>query len=240
MNAQDAAFDPIPFAYYLLLYRPDRIRENLERLHRAGLIESTPTLWQVFMGVLYMAHRMAFRPETIGQSPGAPVRGSVRARLLERRPLRLPFLLLARAIAPHDFTGLGTSTEDKIRHLLGAYHPGNNFVYDLQILCAQPGAIERLQRRVQEVVEERTWEARWLKDLTVYEGYHERLLEAVDRVIADGVARPPAGDDNPDTTLTAYLRWCLKQPPSPAATLQAALRGEISFAPRVQRGAAPA
>ena len=35
--------------------------------------------------------------------------------------------------------GLGSSTEHVIRHLLAAYHPGQNFLYDLQILAVEPG-----------------------------------------------------------------------------------------------------
>jgi hypothetical protein len=99
-------------------------------------------------------------------------------------------------------------------------------------LSAQPGALETLRVRAAAVALGQTWKARWLQDLTVYDGYHERLVAAVDRMIAGGIALSPDGDDNPDTTLTAYLRWCLEQPPSPAATAEATLRGQISFVPR--------
>jgi hypothetical protein len=88
MNRTEEARERIDPIYYFLLHRPDRIRENLVRLHRAGVIESIPTLWQIFMGVLYMAHRIVFRPDSIGTNPDAPVRETLAARFLEMRPVR--------------------------------------------------------------------------------------------------------------------------------------------------------
>lgn len=208
----------VPAIYHLLLYKPRQIRRSLIRMRRAGLIEQVPTLWQVTLGVLYMWHRILFRAETIGVGD-EPVRPTRRARLLERKPLRLPFLLRERAITPLDFTGFASGPERIICHLLGAYHPGDNFVYDLQALSANPGALDELRRRVAAVVDTDDARSQWLRDLTVYDGYHERLLAAVDRALAGDFS--VADEANADTTVPAFVAWCTSQPPSPVASLRA-------------------
>ena len=91
-----------PWWSHALLLRPERIERNLERIRRAGMVERTPNLWQITLGVLRMWHRVIFRAETIGTCTD-PVRASLRARLLLHRPLRFPFLLAERVIAPLDF-----------------------------------------------------------------------------------------------------------------------------------------
>ncbi len=211
----------VPALYRLLLYRPRQIRRSLIRLYRAGLIDQVPTLWQVTLGVLYMWHRILFRAETIGVGH-EPVRPTRRARLLEHKPLRLPFLLGERAITPLDFTGFASGPERIICHLLGAYHPGDNFVYDLQTLSANPGALDELRQRVAAVVDSDDARSRWLRDLAVYDGYHERLLSAVDRALAGNFS---VGDeDNADTTVPAFVAWCAAQPATPAASLRVGVK----------------
>lgn len=220
---------------WVLLW-PRRIEANLERLHRAGLIEEVPTLWQVKLGVLRMWHRVLFRRETIGTSKRDPVRPTLRARLLAFRPLRFPFLVAERAIAPLDFSGLASSPERIQRHLLGAHHDGSQLVYDLELLAAHPGALRQLGDRVRAVVEDDTPRSRWLRDLTVYEGYHERLREAVERAIEEGVVLSEDEARDPDISLTAYLRWCSRQPRTPEETWAAARIGVYSVAGGLRRG----
>lgn len=222
-----------PLWAHLLLLSPERIVENLDRVRRAGLVERTPNLWQLGLGVMRMWHRMVFRSDTIGTSTVHPVRPNPRARLLQYRPLRFPFLLAAGAVAPLDLTGLASSPDRLIRHLLGAHHDGEQFVFDLEILSCYPGKLEELAAAVRLVVERDTARHRWLRDLTVYERYHENLLAAVERALAGElqVAAEHAGD--PDISFAAYLRWCAARPETPAATWQAWRRGGL-----LQRGAA--
>lgn len=211
-----------PLWSHLLLFRPRRIRARLDALQRAGALRGPrPTLWQVFLGVLYMWHRIVFRPQTIGLSSAA-VRDTPRARALRLRPLRGPLLFLGRRVNPLDHTGLGSSTDHVVRHLLGAHHDRADFVYDLEILASEPGALEALEDRLRAIVSGEAPDAAFLRDLCVYEGYHEALLSTV---AAWNRGDPPdlSGAD-PDATLRAFLAWCAAQPDRPLGSLRASLR----------------
>jgi len=221
--------EPIPPAAWPILLFARRIERNLRRIRAAGLVDPVPNTWQIALGVLRMWHRMIFRSETIGTSKGNAVRRTLRARLLQYRPLRAPFLIAERAIAPLDFSGLASSPERVIRHLLGAHHDGNQFAYDLQMLSVHPGRLEELLERVRAVVERDDARSRWLRDLTVYEGYHDNLLAAVERSVERGVELPPGEADDPDISFLAYLRWCALQPATPEATLAALRAGTWSL-----------
>jgi len=105
-----------------------------------------------------------------------------------------------------------------IRHLLGAHHDGNQFVYDLQMLQAHPGALDDLRRRLDAVVSGADRRAGWLRDLCVYERYHEDLQAGLARYLAGEVELAEGDGDDPDVSFLAYLRWCARQPPTPAAT----------------------
>ncbi|HEX6837985.1 MAG TPA: hypothetical protein VF334_15515, partial [Polyangia bacterium] len=140
-----------PWWAYAILLDPDRVARRLERIAASGLVARTPNLWQIALGVLRMAHRVAFRSDTVGTC-AAPVRATWRARALHWRALRLPFLLWERAVAPLDFSGLVSSRERIIRHLLGAHHDGHQFIYDLQMLSVDPGALDELCARAAAVV----------------------------------------------------------------------------------------
>lgn len=206
---------------YLFLVDPARAQRNLELIRASGLATAVPNLWQLCLGVARMAHRIAFRSETIGMSRSQQVRPNPRARLLAVRPLRFPFLLAHGSIAPWDLSGLTSSPERLLRHLLGTHHDAHQFVYDLEILRHYPGALEELARRARAVVTRDDRHARWLRDLCVFDGYHEALLATAEAALRDGVHLPPDEADDPDVSFDAYLRWCAQQPPSPRATLEA-------------------
>jgi len=209
-----------PWLAYPLLLSPRRIAANLERVREAGLVAEVPTQWQIALGALRMWHRMIFRPESVGTSPNGKVRPTLRARLLHQRALRFPFLIKERAIAPWDMSGLLSSRERIIRHLLAAYHDRAEFMYDLEILSCYPGALDELHTRAREQVHADAPRATWLRDLTVFDGYHERLLALVEEAIAHGVRVPAASADDPDSSFSGYLRWCAAQPKTPAETLK--------------------
>jgi len=209
---------------------PDRIESALEAVDRAGLVERTPNLWQITQGVLRMWHRVLFRSETIGTCAEDPVRPTWRARLLERRYLRFPFLVAERAIAPLDFSGLASPPERILRHLLGAHHDKNQFAYDLALLTIYPGRLEELERRARAVVDGSDPRAQWLRDLTVYERYHERLLAAAEDAVTRGVQLTDAEAHDPDISFTGYLRWCARQPETPEETWAALRDGRYTIA----------
>lgn len=220
----------VPLPYYLLLWAPGRIQRRLAALEAHGAIDRAPSLYQVWMGVLYMWTRVVLRPSSIGLATDEPVRDTPGARRLRNRLHRLPAILRARAVNPLDQVGLGSSTAHVIRHLTGAYHPGDNALYDLQILDVEPGALDTLRARVAAIVDGTHPDAELLRDLCVYEGYHERLLDMVDRWIEDGA--DGARIDNPDTTLRAFMQWCAAAPPSPGATWRAVRGGHFSLLPQ--------
>lgn len=217
-----------PWYTQLLLGDPDRILVHLERMRTNGIVDVTPNRWQLCLGVLRLWHRNVFRTDTVGTSPGGTVRATWRARLLENRAVRLPFLLAERAVAPLDFTGLRNGPDRLIRHLLGAHHDGNQFVYDLEILAGH-GALEQLRDEVAALLAEDGPRARWLRDLAVFEGYHETLAAAVERAIASGPAMTEAEANDPDLTFRGYLTWCARQPSTPADTLAAWRAGRFAF-----------
>ena len=131
----------------LLLVYPERVRQRLDALHALG-VRPIPNLWQLELGVARMWHRTLFRADTIGTCTAHGVRPTLRARLMKRRALRFPFLVKERAIAPWDMSGLAQDADRMIGHLLTAHHDATQFVYDLQILRATPGALERLRTRL--------------------------------------------------------------------------------------------
>jgi hypothetical protein len=210
-------------------FRPRQVERRLAQLVGAGVIAQAPNHWQLSLGVAYMMHRLVTRPETVGVDPQAVPRPT--RTWLRVRPLRFPVLLYKGAVNPLDHTGLGSSDAHVIRHLVGAFHPGDNFHYDLQLIAHAPGVLEALRTRVLAIVEERSPDAELLRDLVVYEGYHERLLAVTEQWLAEGA--PALSHDNPDTTLPAFLGWCAAQPDTPASTLRAAFAGHLSFAPVV-------
>ncbi|MBK9261239.1 MAG: hypothetical protein IPM54_15715 [Polyangiaceae bacterium] len=218
--------------YRFVLRNPERVEWHLDRLYELGRIDVKPNLWQVSLGVAYMLHRMVFRPSTIGIDE-TPVRRTFRARLWQYRPLRFPFLLWQKAIDPIDLTGLSGSMERKHSHLVGAYHPGDNALYDLECMTCDADALAKLREDVVKIIQGDSARARFFQDLTVYEGYHPRLLQLIDRAMAGDFAPQPGKEDHPDTTLRGFLRWCAAQPDTPEATFDALLQGTLRFEPKL-------
>jgi hypothetical protein len=220
----------MPWHAWALMF-PRAIAKNLERVREHGVVREVPNHWQITLGVVRMWARLAFRPETVGMSRGHPVRPTWRARVLAYRPLRFPFLLKERAVAPLDYSGLASPPERIIRHLLGAHHDGAQFVYDLELLSAHPGKLDDLHRRVLDIVGKDDARSRWMRDLCVFDRYHENLLAAVEDALAHGPRLPEPEASDPDISFVAYMRWCALQPATPAATLAAIRRGELDLGP---------
>ncbi|MEZ4269712.1 MAG: hypothetical protein R3F39_25415 [Myxococcota bacterium] len=179
-----------------------------------------------------MLHRIINRPETIGMSRDFAPRPGWRARAFRFRPLRFPFLLWERSVAPLDLTGLVSPPERIARHLLGTHHDGVQFIYDFQLLALHPGALERLRDEARAVVAHDNRRSRWLRDLAVYERYHEKLLAALDDAVDHGIHVPEAYRDDADVSLAAWLAWCAATPPTPGAAWKAWRAGELRFDPR--------
>jgi hypothetical protein len=79
------------------------------------------------------------------------------------------------------------------------------------------------------VVENDSRRNEWLRDLTVFEGYHESLLAAVDSAIARGISLSEEERWDADVSLSGYLSWCAQQPSTPAATIRAVVEGTFAF-----------
>jgi hypothetical protein len=216
-----------PWYLYFILGRPHKVRANLNRVLSAIDMETQPNLWQLSLGVLRMWHRLIFRGETVGLCTDHPVRDNWRARLFLYRPLRFPFLWKEKAIAPFDHTGLLSSPERVISHLVGTHHDGAQFVYDFELLKGHVGMLDQLRSQALRIVETDDKRSRWLKDLCVYENYHETLLRAVDD-FAHGRLEIPQQDD-PDITLPAFLNWCAAQPEDPRHSLSSWRKEKMSL-----------
>lgn len=222
----------LPLYSYLLLIDPARVLANLDRVAAAGVIERRPNLWQLCLGSLRMWHRLIFRPDTIGNSTVRPPRRTLRARLLAHRAIRLPALLVERAVAPWDFTGLFSSPDRTIRHLLGASHDRDEFIFDFQILAGHPGRLDEVVDKARRVVENDTARSRWLRDLVVFDGYHEALLEAAESATRSELELTAAEAADPDHSLTGLLHWCADAPETPHATWLAWRAGTFRLGPR--------
>jgi hypothetical protein len=219
----------VPWYVRPFLFRPATIVSHLERMRAAGHVDVAPTPWQLSLGVMRLWHRLMTRPDTVGSS-ASPIRATWRARLLAHKSVRFWALLAERAIAPLDFTGLASPPARVIRHLLGAHHDQHQFVYDLELL-AHHGALDALHAAVRQVVADDGARGRWLRDLVVYDGYHEALLDAVERALADGPTAQLTPEErvDPDVSFAAYLRWCARQPATPGETLAAWRAGTFRF-----------
>lgn len=219
----------IPLLSRVLLLSPERVIARLDALERAGLVERAPNPWQLTLGILRMWHRVIFRADTIGTCRDLPVRDTWRARMLAFRPLRFPFLLSERAIAPWDLTGLFSAPERIVRHLMGAHHDGAQFVYDLELLAPDPVWLARVRDEAQAIVDGTHPRGEWLRDLVVFERYHEHLVEAVERAIAGETTLSREERLDPDLTLEGYLRWCARQPATVAETIEAWRAGRFTL-----------
>lgn len=239
--AAAAAAGAIPWHARLVLLRPRRVARALAAIERSGRHARVPNLWQVELGVLRAWHRLLFRPHTVGTAVAAPVRDDPWARRLENRAVRLPFLLREGSVAPWDLSGLLSPPERLVRHLLGTHHDGAQSAYDIELLSLHAGALEDLRARACAVVDgDGDPRARWLRNLCVYEGYHERLLAEVERFLAAGAALPADRAADPDVSFAAFLDWCAAQPATPRAAWRAWRAGELRFAPATPGGVEPA
>lgn len=207
---------------WLLLF-PDRIQARLEEIRRAEVVapEEVPNLWQIQLGVARMWHRVFFRPETIGMCADFQPRTTLRARILQLRPLRFPFLLRERAVHPLDFSGLASSPERVASHLLGAHHDGIQFHYDFELLATHPEQLRWVREQAEAIIAGTHPRGEWLRDLVVFENYHENLLAALDAFLRGELIPPVEQRDDPDILLAAYLRWCARQPATPRETVSA-------------------
>lgn len=228
-----SARSELPWIARWILIDAAGVERGLDRLRASHAFDAVPNSWQITLGVLRMWHRIAFRSETIGTSAARP-RRTLRARLLAYRPLRFPALVRERAIAPLDSSGLLSTRERVIRHLLAAHHDQNQFAYDLEMLRADPGALDELETRTAAIALGLDPRAEWLRDLVVFEGYHEALLAAVRRALAGDFGLSPAERVDPDISFGAYLAWCARQPATPRETMDAMLAGRFD----VERGIA--
>lgn len=220
----------IPMHAHFLLF-PRAIQRSLERVRASGIVaaDEVPNLWQLQLCVLRMWHRVFTRPESIGMCTDFAPRRTWRARLFHARPLRFPFLLAERAVHPLDFSGLASSPERVVRHLLGAHHDGVQFHYDLELLTLDPARLLEVRDEARAIVDGTHPRGEYLRDLVVYERYHENLLVAVEAFLAGDLKVPPAQQDDPDIVFAAYLRWCARQPATATETWKAFREGRYSI-----------
>lgn len=208
----------------------DAIGRALETLRARQLVPLVPTRFQLLLGVARMQYRLLFRSETVGTSRTRAARRTLRARLFSWRAIRLPFLILEGAVAPLDLSGLASSRERILRHLLAAHHDADEMAYDLELLALHEGALAELERRARDVVTGRDPRAPWLRDLTVFDGYHEALLVMTERALAWEPILAPDRARDPDVSFFGYLAWCAAQPLTAREAIAAWRRGALQLA----------
>jgi len=164
-------------------------------------------------------HRLIFRSETVGQSHSNPIRTTLRAKVWAMRPLRSPFLLHERAIAPLDLSGLLSGTDRIVCHLVGAHHDGNQFAYDLEMLAATPTKLHETLARARAIASGTDARSEFFRDLCVYDGYHASLAAACERAIGGDYGLSDEEAASPDISFGAYLAWCAAQPQTLEETL---------------------
>jgi len=221
----------------ILLLSPKRITRRLQTASSMGVVDQVPNEWQLGLIVLRMWHRVLFRSDTVGTSPSGTVRNTRRARLFQNRAFRLPALLATRAVAPMDYTGLASSADRLIGHILKAHHDGIDFIYDLEILACHPGGLETLVERTRSIVDGSNPKSEFYRDLVVYEGYHEGLLEVAEGALERGLELRPEDLDDPDRSFLAMIRWAASEPDTPEAWFERALGLDVggdSLPPAVQ------
>jgi hypothetical protein len=219
-----------PWLSRVILLDPARVGAGLARVRASGVVRDVPNVWQIALGVLRMWHRVLFRSETIGTCREHPVRSSWRARALSFRAVRFPFLLHERAVAPLDFSGLMSGEDRIVRHLFGAHHDGVQFLYDLELLSTFEGGVDRLVRAARAFEGGDARRREWLRDLVVYDHYHESLLAAVEAFAAGRFEAPDDARGDPDLSFAGYLAWCARQPATPEETLAALREGRYTVA----------
>ena len=208
------------FAHRILLIRPSQVRRNLAHIDRSNLTPHTPTDWQIAVGVLRMWYRMIFRSNTIGVSQTHPPRSSKWARGLQYRLLRFPFVLWEGSVSPWDLSGLTSSPDRLICHVVGTHHDNEQFVYDLEILSCYPNALPQLKRKVDAIVSGTDPRSEWLQNLVVYEAYHKSLLGYMKRIEVSNwkVSLSSEVKRSIDISFYATLTWCSQQPLTPRET----------------------
>jgi hypothetical protein len=213
----------------LLLLRPERIQQHLDAIARAPVaaphlakIGGIPNRWQIAQGVMRMLHRILFRFNSIGLSRDNPVRKGLRARILQFRPVRAPFLFAANALHPLDLSGLLSTPRDIADHLVGTHHDRHQFAYDLQILRAlSPETLAAVHARAREVVAGGSAKAAFYRDIVTFDGYHESLIDSMEAAMAGEERLSDAETEDPDVSFWAWLGWCKAQPETPTATFRA-------------------
>jgi hypothetical protein len=173
-----------------------------------------PSRAQLSRAVARMWRRLVVEPGAFGLS-SSPPRRSWRARLLRGRALRVPFLVWEGSVVPGDLSGLRSSRDVIVRHLVGTHHDVHRGLaqarYDLEILALHPDGLPTLRRTCAAILDGTHPHAELYRDLCVYEGYHEGLLALVDDVLANGFT----ATDDPDASFFALLRACSTLPDTP-------------------------
>lgn len=195
--------------------RGERARRRIAHWVDRGALPGAPSRWQIAVG--WLAQMPFYLAETELE------RAASRRTAMGQVPVRVPLQAL---YAPGQVwlgTGLAEPSDTIARHLLSVFHEDGLIAYDLQLLAADPGALDALADRAQRVATgEDAW-SRLLVPLTGSAGYHERLALRA-REAAAGVF--PVGDCDPRfASLVGFLRFCLDLPAWPPPSFYGFERG---------------
>ncbi len=186
----------------MLASRTERTRRRITHWVVRGDVPRAPTRWQIAVG--WLAQMPVYLAETDLE------RATSRRTLLGQVPLRAPLQALYVPQQVWLGTGLAETQETIVRHLLSVLHEDGLLAYDLQLLAADPGALEALASRASAVAEGRDRWSRLLIPLVGGAGYHRRLAARAREAAAGAF---PTGDCDPRfASLVGFLRFCLDLP----------------------------
>lgn len=185
--------------------RNDRIERRLSYFVARGELERAPTRWQLFAGWLVML------PVTLGESPRE--RAISRRTWLGQVPVRAPLQALYCPRQAWVDTGLGAPVGVIVKHLVSVFHEDAFLGYDLQLLAAEPGGLERLAGAAERHARGRGPLSRGLRSMVGDPAYHARLAGHARR--AGRSVYPPSDLDPRFASLVGFARFCLTLPAWP-------------------------
>jgi len=209
-----------------LYVRPGEVRDRLEALHAAGLVEVVPTRAQIFFGGLDM---LRFVIEPLARE------------YYEQKGISFGFHQLLRVlddpVSMIDPTGFLSERDTIIGHVMQVVHL--NPVYDLQLMEMFPGGLDELERQVAAMVAGTHPRHGTISAIIEEPGYHAVLLDYVRRYRRDRTAPPPVRPQGPlrrdpavaaaertFATLPGFLRYCRRLPAGGFAGLRRLRRVE--------------
>lgn len=199
--------------FFGAVLRPSVVQRRLERLRELGHCDHTPRIAQLLVA---SRHQLSF-------SLGAETRLFYEAQGIpwNRHNLKR---FVAYPTTMMDPVGLFLSPDSIVQHVLQTFH--RHATYDMVLLCAHPGGVQRMQDQLDELAAGTHLHQRSLMALVEDGSYHDRLRRDVPEFLANPLveARPIPDGLVPDPLLMLAMDQFKD------------VRGYIAYASRLEVG----